>query len=119
MGTDKMGSLLREQTKWGSPRNVGFCVGGKGGRMECQNKSLLGEKKTLNFTYICDFGGVLSLTCVVGLCVDVCVCVCVCVCVYVLLLLLLLLCGQAQVFFQVPNYKHYFPLFFFKKGRDS
>ncbi len=74
-------SLLREQTKWGSPRNVGFCVGGKGGRMECQKKSLLGEKNTLNFTYICDFGVVLSLTCVVGLCVDVCVFVCVCVCV--------------------------------------
>lgn len=40
-----------------------------------------GKKKTLNFTYICDFVGVvLSLTCVVGLCVDVCVCVSVCVC---------------------------------------
>jgi hypothetical protein len=39
-----------------------------------------GKKITLNFTYICDFGVVLSLTCVVGLCVDVCVCVSVCVC---------------------------------------
>jgi hypothetical protein len=36
-----------------------------------------------------------------------------------LLLLLLLLCGQAQVFFQVPNYKHYFPLFFFLKKREG
>ncbi len=79
-----------------------------------KKESLGGEKKTLNFTYICDFGVVLSLTCVVGLCVDVCVFVCVCVCKCVLLLLLLLLlCGQAQVFFQVPNYKHYFPLFSF------
>jgi len=36
-----------------------------------------------------------------------------------LLLLLLLLCGQAQVFFQVPNYKHYFPLFFFFLKREG
>ncbi len=46
-GTDKMGSLLREQTKWGSPRNVGFCVGGNGGRMDgVPKKESLGGKKT-------------------------------------------------------------------------
>jgi hypothetical protein len=108
-GTDKMGSLLREQTKWGSPRNVGFCVGGNGGRMECQKKSLLGEKKTLNFTFICDFGVVLSLTCVVGLCVYVCVCVCVCVCFCCCCCCCV---GKLRSFFRYPTTNTIFPFFF-------
>jgi hypothetical protein len=80
MGTGRMGSLLREQTKRGSPKNVGFCVGGGGrlGGWSAKKRVSWGKKKTLNFTYICDFGVVLSLTCVVGLCVDVLMCVCVC-----------------------------------------
>jgi hypothetical protein len=69
MGTYKMGSLLWEHTKWvlfyGNTQNgfspkgtdkVGFsqkcrllCVWGKGGRMECQKKSLLGEKNNTQF----------------------------------------------------------------------
>jgi len=51
MGTGKMGSLLREQTKRGSPKNVGFCVGGEGGGWEdgVPKKESLGGKKNTQF----------------------------------------------------------------------